>query len=74
MSKRYNLGAKYVDNFFQFARPCNFVGCEELRDEYLKELREPNPGGCAACKRTSLVRKYVTILKARMTAGKNTLD
>lgn len=40
--------------------PCYFEGCEEVVEEYKKELAalESNPKGCSECAKASLKRKY----------------
>lgn len=67
MSKRHNIAAKYVDDFFRLTKNCTFVGCEDLRAEYLKELRTSQiGGGCAVCRRMSLMTKYKQIILNRV--------
>ena len=61
------LEDKYISNFFKLGNKCEFPGCEGLRNSYIKELRATNSGGgCAACKRMSLVTKYKNIIKGRI--------
>ena len=67
MSER--IARKYTENFFKMGQPCNFPGCEQLRQQYTKELRETMKpmSGCAACRRTGLVSKYKSIIRNRIT-------
>ena len=72
MSNRHTLAAKYIDDFFRLTKPCSFIGCEELRKEYITELRTSQVGGgCAACRRMSLMSKYKQIVKNRVEFKQN---
>ena len=43
--------------FFVDSSPCWFPGCEELREEYRKEL-EKLGSNCPGCQRGALMRKF----------------
>jgi hypothetical protein len=56
---------KFISQFFNLTSECGFPGCEELRKQYLSELRV-KIDGCAACRRMALVRKYKSIINNRL--------
>jgi hypothetical protein len=47
-----------IMTFFSPSSPCWFTGCEELRQEYYKELAKIDTPGCPQCMKGSLIRKY----------------
>lgn len=53
-----------VNNFFSF-KPCDFEGCDKLRDEYLMALEEKRAeGGCFECRKGQVIRKFVGKVRA----------
>jgi hypothetical protein len=62
------LTKRYTSEFFNLGSPCGFPGCEDLRKKYIAELRDTlrPTGGCAACKRMSLVKKYKQLITNRI--------
>lgn len=71
MGNRHTVAGKYIDTFFKLSTPCNFPGCAELRDTYIKELRSSSVGGgCASCKRMALMSKYKRIIENRISLNK----
>lgn len=64
MPKEENI---FVTKFFSMNEDCDFPGCDELRAQYLQEKRKPVKG-CAVCYRSSLVRKYKSIIINRLSA------
>ena len=56
---------KYFNNFIKLGTDCEFPGCEELRRMYLEEMRNFK-GGCGACHRMGLAKKYKQIITNRL--------
>lgn len=49
--------SKDIIPFFVDSSPCWFEGCEELREEYRKELEKLGTN-CPGCQRGALMRKF----------------
>lgn len=63
LQNHFNMN-KLIRDFFDLSKPCNFPGCQTLRDEYRKELNSSS--GCTSCKKTGLINKYKSRIENRL--------
>jgi len=56
--------------FFSKHAPCWFAGCEELREQYQKEL-DALPADCPGCQEGALMRKYIPRIVQAIRAAKD---
>ena len=53
----------YVNSFFNLNSECNFPGGEDLRRQYTMEIyNSQSKGGCQACRRMGIARKFKQII------------
>lgn len=55
-------GADTIKNFFNFNTPCEFPGCEQLREAYENDLARLGDE-CSSCARDDITRKYVAMIR-----------
>jgi hypothetical protein len=51
--------------FFQLDVPCDFPGCEQLREQYKKDI-ESLPPKCPMCEYGAVMRKYTARMRAML--------